>query len=47
MMMRLGLLPSAEVRLPLVPIADAARKASLDDVLRRAGLLAPAASIVR
>jgi len=39
MMWRLGLLPSAAVRLPLVPIVDAARKATLDDVLRRAGLL--------
>jgi len=39
MMWRLGLLPSGEVRLPLVPIADDARKAKLDEVLRRAGLL--------
>jgi len=39
MMWRLGLLPSTELRLPLVPIADAARKEKLDDVLRRAGLL--------
>ena len=45
MMTRLGLLPSPEVRLPLVPMADAARKGQLDEVLRRAGLLAPAAAV--
>src|ERR671939_2040290 len=38
MMARLGLLETAEVRLPLVAIDDA-RAARLDDVLRRAGLL--------
>lgn len=39
MMMRLGLLATPEVRLPLVPIEDAPRRTKLDDVLRRAGLL--------
>jgi 4-hydroxy-tetrahydrodipicolinate synthase len=39
MMWRLGLLPSSELRLPLVPIADDVRKAKLDEVLRRAGLV--------
>lgn len=43
MMARLGLLPAPDVRLPLVPIADEARAAPLDAVLRRAGLLEPAA----
>ncbi len=38
MMSRLGLLDSAEVRLPLVPL-DAGRSKILDDVLARAGLL--------
>lgn len=38
MMSRLGLLESAEVRLPLVPL-DAGRSKILDDVLARAGLL--------
>jgi 4-hydroxy-tetrahydrodipicolinate synthase len=38
MMSRLGLLPSAELRLPLVPLGDEQR-ARCDEVLRRAGLL--------
>jgi len=38
MMARLGLLPSAEVRLPLVAL-DAERRKRLDGILRRAGLL--------
>jgi 4-hydroxy-tetrahydrodipicolinate synthase len=38
MMSRLGLLPGAEVRLPLVPL-DAERQKRVDEVLRRAGLL--------
>jgi len=38
MMSRLGLLDSAEVRLPLVPL-EAGRGKILDDVLARAGLL--------
>jgi 4-hydroxy-tetrahydrodipicolinate synthase len=38
MMWRLGQLPSAELRLPLVPL-DAERQRTLDDLLRRAGLL--------
>jgi 4-hydroxy-tetrahydrodipicolinate synthase len=38
MMARLGLIPTSEVRLPLVPL-DAARGQKLDAVLRRAGLL--------
>lgn len=38
MMWRLGLLPTPEVRLPLVPL-DAERAQRLDQVLRRAGLL--------
>ena len=38
MMQRLGLLESAELRLPLVPI-DAERGKTLDDVLAKAGLL--------
>jgi 4-hydroxy-tetrahydrodipicolinate synthase len=42
MMARLGLLPSPEVRLPLVPIGDDARRHRLDEVLRRAGLLTSA-----
>jgi 4-hydroxy-tetrahydrodipicolinate synthase len=44
MMARLGLLPSPEVRLPLVPIGDDARRHRLDEVLRRAGLLTSAVS---
>jgi 4-hydroxy-tetrahydrodipicolinate synthase len=46
MMARLGLLPASDVRLPLVPIADAAKKSRLDDVLRRAGLLTAPVSLV-
>jgi dihydrodipicolinate synthase/N-acetylneuraminate lyase len=38
MMMRLGLLETSEVRLPLVPL-DAERGLILDGTLRRAGLL--------
>ena len=38
MMMRLGLLPTPEVRLPLLPL-DGERAKTLDAVLRRAGLL--------
>jgi 4-hydroxy-tetrahydrodipicolinate synthase len=38
MMMRLGLLETPEVRLPLVPL-DAERGLILDGALRRAGLL--------
>jgi len=38
MMWRLGLLPSAELRLPLVPL-DAERQRTLDEALRRARLL--------
>jgi 4-hydroxy-tetrahydrodipicolinate synthase len=45
MMARLGLLPSADVRLPLVPIDDEPRRTRLDDVLRRAGLLASPAMV--
>jgi 4-hydroxy-tetrahydrodipicolinate synthase len=45
MMARLGLLPSPEVRLPLVPIGDDARRHRLDEVLRRAGLLTSAVSV--
>jgi 4-hydroxy-tetrahydrodipicolinate synthase len=41
MMARMGLLPTPEVRLPLVPIVDE-RGARLDDLLRRTGLLSPA-----
>lgn len=41
MMARLGLLDTPEVRLPLVPVAGE-RAAKLDEVLRRAGLLAAA-----
>jgi 4-hydroxy-tetrahydrodipicolinate synthase len=37
MMARLGLIPTSEVRLPLIPL-DAARGQKLDAVLRRAGL---------
>ncbi len=44
MMNRLGLLPSAELRLPLVPIGDEARKSRLDQVLLRAGLMSPQAA---
>jgi 4-hydroxy-tetrahydrodipicolinate synthase len=43
MMSRLGLLDTAEVRLPLVPL-DAERQKRVDDVLRRAGLLVAAAA---
>lgn len=43
MMTRLGLLPRADVRLPLVPIADEQR-GRLDEVLRRVGLLTPVTS---
>lgn len=39
MMQRLGLLPSAELRLPLVPL-DEPRRARVEEVLRRSGLLA-------
>jgi len=38
MMTRLGLLPSPEVRLPLIPL-NSGREKVLDDVLRKAGLL--------
>jgi 4-hydroxy-tetrahydrodipicolinate synthase len=38
MMWRLGQLPSAELRLPLVPL-DLERQGTLDELLRRAGLL--------
>jgi len=38
MMSRLGLLDSAELRLPLVPL-DAERGKVLDDILAKAGLL--------
>jgi len=41
MMARLGLLDTAEVRLPLIPI-DSERGKLLDEVLTRAGLLVPA-----
>lgn len=47
MMARLGLLPSPDVRLPLVPITDEARKSRLDDVLRRAGLLGAPVSLAQ
>jgi len=43
MMAKLGLLPRADVRLPLVPAADEQR-ARLDEVLRRARLLTPVTS---
>ena len=46
MMSRLGLLPAADVRLPLVPITDDARKSQLDAVLRQAGLLTASVSLV-
>lgn len=39
MMWRMGLLPSAELRLPLVPL-DAERQRTLDEALRRARLVA-------
>jgi 4-hydroxy-tetrahydrodipicolinate synthase len=39
MMARLKLLPTSEVRLPLVPIEDEPRRKKLDEVLARAGLL--------
>ncbi len=39
MMWRLGLLGSNEVRLPLVAISDSERQATLDNVLKNAGLL--------
>jgi 4-hydroxy-tetrahydrodipicolinate synthase len=39
MMWRMGLLPSAELRLPLVPL-DAERQRTLDETLRRARLVA-------
>jgi 4-hydroxy-tetrahydrodipicolinate synthase len=42
MMMRLGLLDSPELRLPLVPL-DSERARTLDDVLIRAGMLQPEA----
>ena len=42
MMARLGLLPSPELRLPLVPL-DATREHVLDGVLERSGLLHAAA----
>jgi 4-hydroxy-tetrahydrodipicolinate synthase len=41
MMGQLGLLPSTELRLPLVPIEDEARQTRLDQVLIRAGLMSP------
>ena len=47
MMSRLGLLPAADMRLPLVPITDDVRKSQLDAVLRRAGLSAASVSLVR
>ena len=43
MMTRLGLLPRADVRLPLVPVADE-QQGRLDEVLRRARLLTPVTS---
>lgn len=43
MMSRLGLLASAELRLPLVPLSDD-KRTRCDEVLRRAGLLTPAAT---
>ena len=46
MMTRMGLLPAPDVRLPLVPITDDARKSQLDAVLRRAGLLTASVSLV-
>jgi 4-hydroxy-tetrahydrodipicolinate synthase len=46
MMTRMGLLPAPDVRLPLVPITDAARRSQLDAVLRRAGLLTASVSMV-
>jgi 4-hydroxy-tetrahydrodipicolinate synthase len=46
MMTRMGLLPAPDVRLPLVPITDDARKSQLDAVLRRAGLLTASVSMV-
>lgn len=46
MMWRLGLIESAEFRLPLVPL-DAERAEPLDAVLSRAGLLQPAGAGVR
>jgi len=46
MMARMGLLPAPDVRLPLVPITDAARRSQLDAVLRRAGLLTASVSMV-
>jgi 4-hydroxy-tetrahydrodipicolinate synthase len=46
MMMRIGLLESAELRLPLVPL-DPEKSGSLDDVLTRAGLLQPQAAGAR
>ena len=46
MMTRMGVLPASDVRLPLVPITDDARKSQLDAVLRRAGLLTASVSLV-
>ena len=46
MMTRMGLLPASDVRLPLVPITDDARRSQLDAVLRRAGLLTASVSMV-
>ena len=46
MMTRMGLLPAPDVRLPLVPITDDARRSQLDAVLRRAGLLTASVSMV-
>jgi len=46
MMARVGLLPAPDVRLPLVPITDDARRSQLDAVLRRAGLLTASVSMV-
>jgi 4-hydroxy-tetrahydrodipicolinate synthase len=44
LMGRIGLLPSPELRLPLVPIEDEARRTRLDQVLVRAGLMSPQAA---
>ena len=46
MMTRMGVLPASDVRLPLVPITDDARRSQLDAVLRRAGLLTASVSMV-
>jgi 4-hydroxy-tetrahydrodipicolinate synthase len=44
LMGRIGLLPSPELRLPLVPIEDETRRTRLDQVLVRAGLMSPQAA---